>query len=91
MKTPNATNAFGVFNETYSLLSGFDNFARLDAPRAYLHPAVATRGKLYADRLKIRIEPPAGFVISVGNIVSELRSFPANVASLCHMIIASKK
>jgi hypothetical protein len=84
--------AFGVFEKTRRLLLGsFDNFARLDTPRAHLHPAVAARRKLYADRLQIRIESTAGLVIRMGNIVSKLRAFPANVASLCHIIIASNK
>jgi hypothetical protein len=84
--------AFGVFQETSRLLLGsFDNFARFDTSRAHLHPAIAARRELYADGLQIRIESTAGLVVRMGNVVSKLRAFPANVASLCHIIIASNK
>lgn len=78
--------AFGVFLRNSSLsLRSFDNFARLDAPCADLHSAVAARRELDSNRLQIRIEPTACFVVSVGNIVSKLRAFPANVTSFCHI------
>jgi hypothetical protein len=65
-------------------LRRFDNFARLDAASAYFHPAIAAGRKLNANRLQIRIETSPGLVVSVGNVVSKLRTFSAYVASLCH-------
>ena len=47
------------------VLGGFDNFARFNASRADLHPAIAARRKLNADRLQIRIKPTARLVVSV--------------------------
>jgi hypothetical protein len=34
--------------------------------------------------LQIRIKAPTRFVVSVWNIVSELRTFSADIASFCH-------
>jgi hypothetical protein len=65
-------------------LGRFYDLARLDASGARLDPAVAARGQLNADRLQIRIEPTAGLVVSVGNIVPELWPFAADLASFCH-------
>ena len=62
----------------------FDNLARLDASGTNLDPAVAAGRQLNPNRLQIRIEPTAGLVIRVGNIVSKLRPFAADLASLCH-------
>jgi hypothetical protein len=72
-------------------LSGFSDLARLDTAGADLHPPVSTTRKLDANGLQIRIKASTSFVISVGNVVTKLGSFPANVAFLCHMIIASDK
>ena len=69
----------------------FDNFSRFDTAGAHLHTAVAARRELNANRLKVRIESPSRFVICMGNVVSKLRTLAANVASLCHIIIASDK
>jgi hypothetical protein len=50
---------------TQIVLRSFDNFARLYAAGADLHPAVSARRQLNTDRLQIRIEAAARFVISV--------------------------
>jgi hypothetical protein len=65
-------------------LRSFDNFARFNTASADLHAAVAAGRKLDANGLQIRIEPAARFVVSMRNIVSKLRTFSADVASLCH-------
>jgi hypothetical protein len=67
-----------------SHLGSFRHFAGLDALRANLLPAIGATGKFHANRLKIRVEPSSGFVVSVGNIVSELRALAANIAPHCH-------
>jgi len=46
-------------------LSSFDNFTGFYAACADLHPAVAAGRQLDADRLKIRVEPPSRFIVSV--------------------------
>jgi hypothetical protein len=48
-----------------NLLRSFDNFVRFDAPGAHFHSTVSAARKLDANRLKIRLKPPAGLVISV--------------------------
>lgn len=67
------------------ILRGFDNFTGFNAAGANLHPSVSAGRKLNADWLQIRVEPAAGFIVRMRNIVSKLRAFPANVASLCHI------
>jgi len=42
-------------------LRSFDNLAA----GTNLHPAIAARGKLYSNRLQIRVEPAAGLVVSM--------------------------
>ena len=78
--------AFGNLNPMRStnVLRSFDNFARLNAAGADLHPAITAVGQLNTDRLKIGIETPPRLVVRVRNIVSKLRPFPAYVATLCH-------
>jgi len=46
-------------------LRSFDNLARFNAAGTNLHPAIAARGKLYSNRLQIRVEPAAGLVVSM--------------------------
>ena len=81
------TRSLALKSECRRRLSGFDNFATLDAAGAHLHPAIAARRELDPNGLKVGIEPPACFVIRVGNVVSKLWAFPTNVASLSHIFI----
>ena len=67
-------------------LRGFDNFARFDAAGAHLHTAVAAVRKLNADGLQVRVETPTGLIVGVGNIITELRPFAADITSLSHKI-----
>ncbi len=67
-------------------LSHFDNLSRLDATGANLQASIAATGELDADRLKIGVETPPRFVISVRHIISELRAFPAYFTAFCHII-----
>jgi hypothetical protein len=46
-------------------LSSFDNFTGFYTACADFHPPVAAGGQLNADRLKIRVEPPSRFIVSV--------------------------
>ena len=72
-------------------LRGFDNFSRLDAAGTNLLASVAASRKLNANRLQIGIEPPSGFVISVGYVVSKLRAFPTYVAAFSHISASINK
>lgn len=65
-------------------LSSLDDLAGFNAAGTHFQAAVGARVELNANRLKIRIETPAGFVIRVGNVVPELRPFAAYIASHCH-------
>ena len=82
-------------NQTKSLclkrLRSFDNFAGLNATGANFLAAVTTGGQLNANRLQVRIKAATGFVVSVGNIVSELRTFSADIASFCHKVKSLQK
>jgi len=46
-------------------LHSFDNFAGFNTARANFSASVASRRKLNADRLQIRIKAATGFVVSV--------------------------
>jgi hypothetical protein len=47
------------------VLSGFDNLSGFNAAGTNFHSTVTAARKLSPDRLKIRIEPPPGFIVSV--------------------------
>jgi hypothetical protein len=85
---PEARRASGNHLKRLKLkeLRGFDNFSGFYAAGANLLAAVAACRQLYANRLKIRVEAAPGLVVCVGNVVSELRSFSADIASFCHKI-----
>jgi len=65
-------------------LRRFENFAAFNTAGANFLPSIAAGGQLNTNRLQIRIKPAARFVVRVGNIVSELRTFAADIASFCH-------
>ena len=66
-KSQTLFGAFGNLAKCLRLkrLGSFDNFSGLDAPGADLHAAVAARGQLDADRLKVRLEPTTRLVVRV--------------------------
>jgi hypothetical protein len=82
-------------NQTKSLnlkdLRSFDNFAGFNTAGANFLATVTAGGQLDANRLQIRIKAATGFVVCVGNIVSELRTFSADVASFCHKNLKASK
>ena len=65
-------------------LHSFDNFAGFNTASANFLARIAARGLLNADRLQIRVKATTSFVVSMWNIVSELRTFSADIASFCH-------
>src|SRR5687767_4981787 len=69
--------------------SGFRDFTRLDAGRADFHPARATLGRLYANRLQVRIEAAWGSIVRVRDIVAELRSLAADFTTFGHLVFAT--
>ena len=68
---------------------GLSDFAGLDAGRADLHAASATRGRLHADRLQVRIEATWGAIVRVRDIVAELRSLAADFTTFGHIVFAT--
>ena len=80
--------AFGNQNSLLCLLvrklRSFDNFAALNTAGTSLDTPVTAGGKFYTHRLKIRIEPSPGLVVSVRYVVSKLRTFSAYVAAFSH-------
>ena len=74
----------------YKALRRFDDLARFDTAGTDLHTSVAAGRELDPNGLKIRVETSPGLIVSVRDVVSKLRAFPANVAALCH-IIASRR
>jgi hypothetical protein len=66
-------------------LSGFGDFTGLDARSADFHPASATLRHLHADGLQIWIEASRRAIVRVRDIVAELRSLAADVATFSHL------
>jgi len=64
----------------------FDNFPGFYAAGTDFHTSVPTAGQLDPDRLKVGIKTPSRFIVSVRNVISKLRAFPANLAAFCHNI-----
>ena len=69
--------------------SGFGDFAGLDAGRADFHPARATFGGLYANRLQIWIESTWGAIVRVRDIITELRALAADFTTFGHIVLAT--
>ena len=69
--------------------SGFGDFTGLDAGRADFHPPRATLGRLYANRLQVRIEATRGAIVRVRDIVAELRSLAADFTTFGHIVFAT--
>jgi hypothetical protein len=65
-------------------LNGFCDFSGLDATGTNFHSLIAALGSLHTNGLQIRIKPARRPIISVGNIISELRAFTANFATFSH-------
>jgi hypothetical protein len=61
----------------------FDDFAGLDAGRADVNP-FAGSVDLGLHGLQVDVPPTAGRVVGVGDVVSELRAFAAEIAFGCH-------
>ncbi len=66
------------------LLGCFDNFSRFDTTSANFLTTVRAVRQLDADRLQVRFKAAASAIVSVRNIISELRSFAANITAFCH-------
>jgi hypothetical protein len=86
-KAPAGDNAAGAtcFWDIWSL--AFDDFAGLDAAGADAHTLADT---VYdgLDGLQVYVPATAGGVVGVGDVVSELRAFAAEIALGCHDGIA---
>jgi hypothetical protein len=67
-------------------LSRFSDLTGFDTTGADLQSFSAACGPLNTDRLQIRIETTTGAIVRVRDIVSELRAFAANFASLSHNV-----
>jgi hypothetical protein len=71
-------------------LRRFDNFAAFNTTSANFLSRISACRKLDANRLQIRVKATASFIVRVRNIISELRTFAADIASFCHNYKASK-
>lgn len=67
-------------------LCGFDDFASLDAARANANPLARAAVELGLHRTKIHIPATTCRVVSVRDVVSELRPFAAKITFGCHRI-----
>ncbi len=63
--------------------SSFDDLAGLDAAGANAD-ALRAAFHLGLDRAQVHVPPAAGNVMRVGDVISELRTFAADMANLCH-------
>jgi hypothetical protein len=62
---------------------GFDDFAGFEATRADAQPFGAAVD-FSPHRVQVHVPPPSRNVVRVGDVVTELRPFAANIANLCH-------
>jgi hypothetical protein len=84
------TSAFIV--PTSSLdLSCFRHFVAFNATGADFHAHVAALRALHADLLQVGVETPAGAIVRVGDVVTELRAFAADFASFCHDCLSTSE
>jgi hypothetical protein len=72
-------------------LRGFSDFSGLDATGTNLHSLSTTLGQLHANGLQVRIKPPRRSIVSVGNIIPELRAFSADFATFSHNFYDTSK
>jgi hypothetical protein len=73
-------------NRAEGLSSGFDDLASLKAASANANALSATADK-GANRLKVRLEPSVGTIVSVAYAVTELRPLAAYFAAFRHCSI----
>jgi len=66
------------------ILGSFLHFATLYAGGTDFYSACSSPGELHADRLQVRVETTWSPVVCVGDIISELRSLPADFAAFGH-------
>ena len=66
----------------------FDDFSGLDAASADAD-TLAAAIELGLDRLKVDVPAATGGVVRVGDIVSELRAFAAEITFVCHNLLQS--
>jgi hypothetical protein len=66
----------------------FDDFAGLDAAGADAD-ALASAVDLGFDGLEVHVPAAAGGVVSVGDVVAELRAFAAKITFVCHDLLQS--
>ena len=60
------------------------DFVAFDATGANLHADDPALRALGADFLQVGVETPAGAIVRVGDVVTELRAFAADFASFSH-------
>ena len=70
-------------HRTQKLLLGFDDLAGLDATGADTNPLGAA-SDLRLDRTQIHIPASTAHIVSVRNVITELRTLAANLTYLSH-------
>jgi hypothetical protein len=70
-----------------SFLSRFGDLTGFDTTRADLHTLNTTLWSLDSNGLQIWIEPTPGTVVSMRNIVAELRRLATDFASFSHILV----
>jgi hypothetical protein len=70
-----------------NLLGSFRDFARLDATGADLHANGSALRALNTNGLQVRIEATARAIVSMRNIIAELRRLAADFATFSHNLI----
>ena len=68
------------------MLGGLEDLSGLDAVRTNLHTLSAALGQLHANRLQVWVKPAGGPVVRVGYVISKLRAFATNFATLSHYL-----
>lgn len=81
-----ATGAISFWRRFEEL--GFDDLAGLDAARAHTNALAGSLDDGF-HRLQVHVPAPPGGVVGVGDVVTELRAFAAEITFLRHVLLQS--
>jgi len=82
-KAPAAKLPAGASCSVKKLCLAFDDLARLNASAAYADALACARDRCL-HRVKVHVPAAPGGVVGVGDVVSELRAFAAEITFGCH-------
>ena len=72
------------------LLGGLEDLSGLDAVGTNLHTLSTTLRQLHTNRLQVWVKPAGRPVVRMGYVISKLRAFATNFATLSHYLKTSR-